>query len=174
MFHNDILRRLRFALRINDDAAIQIFKLAGYEMEKPYLHSLMKKEDEDGYAPCRDKILCYFLDGLIVKNRGLKDGKLPTPLEKGERLSNNDVLRKIKIAMDYQHDDILNVLNKARFPISKNELSALFRKPDHRNYRPCKDQLLRNLLQGMVKIHRPDAEATSVEAASPWGQTKKR
>ena len=57
MFHNDVLRRIRYALAINDTAAISIFKLMDYEMDIDYLHSIMKKEDEEGYLPCRDKIL---------------------------------------------------------------------------------------------------------------------
>lgn len=43
MIHNDVLRRLRFALAINDTAAIGIFKLVDYDMDVDYLHSIMKK-----------------------------------------------------------------------------------------------------------------------------------
>ena len=45
--------------------------------------------------------------------------------------------------------DILEILDLARAPISKHELSAFFRKPSHDNYRECKDQVLRNFLRGM-------------------------
>ena len=43
MLHNDVLRRLRYALAINDTAAISIFKLADYDMDMAYLHAIMKK-----------------------------------------------------------------------------------------------------------------------------------
>ena len=72
MIHNDVLRRLRFALAINDTAAIGIFKLVDYDMDVDYLHSIMKKEGEEGYLPCRDKIISLFLDGLIIKRRANK------------------------------------------------------------------------------------------------------
>ena len=163
MIHNDVLRRLRYALAINDTAAISIFKLVNYDMDIDYLHAVMKREDEEGYLPCRDKIIALFLDGLIIKNRGRQEGQPPQTLGPKERLSNNEVLRKIRIAMSYKDDDMIAVLKLANFRISKGELSAFFRKPDHRNYKPAGDQVVRNLLQGMVKKHRPD----STRQASP-------
>jgi uncharacterized protein YehS (DUF1456 family) len=161
MIHNDILRRIRYALQINDTAAISIFKLVGYDMEIPYLQSMMKQESEKGFLPCRDKIISLFLDGLIIKNRGKQEGVEPKILKGGERLNNNDVLRKIRIALSYKDEDIINLLRLANFKISKSELSALFRKPDHRNYKAAGDQIVRNLLQGMVKKYRPDAKDTA-------------
>ena len=157
MSHNDVLRRLRFALAINDTAAISIFKLVNYDMEIDYLHAVMKREGEEGYLPCRDKIIALFLDGLIIKNRGRQEGQMPQELGPKERLSNNEVLRKIRIAMSYKDDDMIAVLKLADFRMSKGELSAFFRKPDHRNFKPAGDQVVRNLLQGMVKKYRPES-----------------
>ena len=157
MIHNDVLRRLRYALAINDTAAISIFKLVNYDMEIDYLHAVMKREGEEGYLPCRDKIIALFLDGLIIKNRGRQEGQMPQELGPKERLSNNEVLRKIRIAMSYKDDDMIAVLKLADFRMSKGELSAFFRKPDHRNFKPAGDQVVRNLLQGMVKKYRPES-----------------
>lgn len=172
MIHNDVLRRIRFALAINDTAAISIFKLANYDMELPYLHAIMKKEDEEGYLPCRDKIISLFLDGLIIKNRGKQEGQEPRMLAAGERLSNNEVLRKIRIAMSYKDEDMIEILQLANFSLSKSELSALFRKPDHRNYKAAGDQVVRNLLQGMVKKYRPDAKKTAFTKEQQREKTK--
>ena len=166
MIHNDVLRRLRYALAINDTAAISIFKLVNYDMEIDYLHAVMKREDEAGYLPCRDKIIALFLDGLIIKNRGRQEGQVPKELGPKERLSNNEVLRKIRIAMSYKDEDMIEVLQLAGFRISKSELSALFRKPDHRNYKPAGDQVVRNLLQGMVKKYRPESTRQASSKAS--------
>ena len=156
MLQNDVLRRLRFALSLDNQATINVFKLVDYEVQEEYLMSMMRREEEPGFIPCRDKVLALFLDGLIIKNRGRQEGATPQPLKPGERLSNNEILRKIKIAMSYQQEDMLNILRAAGLYLGKSELTALFRKPDHRSYRPCGDQLLRNFLQGMVKVHRPD------------------
>lgn len=172
MIHNDVLRRIRYALAINDTAAISIFKLVNYDMELPYLHAIMKKEDEDGYLPCRDKIIALFLDGLIIKNRGKQEGQEPRVLSAGERLSNNEVLRKIRIAMSYKDEDMIEILDLANFQIGKSELSALFRKPEHRNYKAAGDQVVRNLLQGMVKKYRPDAKNTAFSKEQLREKTK--
>lgn len=194
MILNDVLRRLRFALRINDTAAIQLFKSVGYDIEPEYLTNIMKKEDEPGYLPCRDKQLAFFLDALIIQNRGKQEGAVYEPLKAGERLSNNDILRKIRIAMKYQDNDIIDLLKRANFNIGKTELSALFRRPEHRNYKECGDQLLRNLLNGMVDKLRPESKAKSGKLSnrsktinsaaknkpaatrdtSVWGEVKKR
>ena len=170
MIHNDVLRRLRFALSLDDAATVSIFKLVKYDMELPYLHAIMKKEQETGFVPCRDKILALFLDGLIIKHRGVQQGKEPTPLRSGQQLSNNDILRKIRIAMTYKDEDIISLLKSAGFRISKSELSALFRNTEHRNFKECGDQLIRNLLKGMVKQNRPDAESN--ESPNIWGKPK--
>lgn len=167
MMHNDVLRRIRYALQINDESAISIFKLVDYDMDKEYMRSIMKKEEESGYLPCRDKILSLFLDGLIIKNRGKQEGVEPIVLTGSQRLSNNEILRKIRIAMSYRDEDMINTLKLANFRLSKGELSALFRKPDHRNFKEAGDQVVRNLLQGMVKKYRPDSKATSNQETKP-------
>lgn len=161
MLLNDVLRRLRYALSIDNSATISICKLMDYELDEAYLLGMMKREDEDGFMPCRDKTLGIFLDGLIIKNRGKKEGFTPQYLPSGKRLSNNDILRKVKIAMNYQQEDLMTILRSAEFPVSKGELTALFRKSDHRSYRECGDQLLRNFLQGMVKKYRPESNHKS-------------
>lgn len=157
-FLNDVFRRLRFALSINDESAVEIFSLANYEMSAEYLTSLMKKDNEPGFIPMREKILTLFLDGLIIKKRGKKTSAEPTESQKfsTETLSNNDILRKIKIAMSYQQEDMLKNLQLAKFNVGKSELTALFRNKEHRNYKKCNNQLLRNFLQGMVLRHRPE------------------
>lgn len=156
MIHNDVLRRLRYALSINDSSAIAIFKLANYDMPLDYLQSIMKKEQEKGFVPCRDKILSLFLDGLIIKYRGAQPGKEPVVLKAGQEISNNEILRKIRIALTLKDEDIIALMKLANFNLGKSELSALFRKPEHRNYKVCGDQFLRNFLQGLTKKHRPE------------------
>ncbi|WP_254774078.1 DUF1456 family protein [Marinobacter sp. AC-23] len=70
------------------------------------------------------------------------------------------VLRKLKIALNLHADDLIGILKLNGFDISKHELSALFRRPDHKNYRECLDQLLRNILDGMEKHYRKNQART--------------
>ena len=69
-------------------------------------------------------------------------------------LTNNDILKKLRVALNLKDDDIIKILKLADFEISKTELSAIFRKDDHPNYRPCGDQLLRNFLNGLITYKR--------------------
>ncbi len=77
-------------------------------------------------------------------------------------LTNNIILRKLRIALNLKDDDILEIMGLAGFRISKHELSAFFRKPEHKNYRVCKQQVLRNFLQGMQIKYR------DAGASNPW------
>ncbi len=69
-------------------------------------------------------------------------------------MTNNDILKKIRIALKLKDSDIIEIVDLAGFEVSKAELSALFRKPDHRNYRECGDQFLRRFLDGLIIKHR--------------------
>jgi uncharacterized protein YehS (DUF1456 family) len=152
MTHNDVLRRLRYALKLNDDQMLAIFKLMDYEIDKTYLHHVMLKEEEDGYIECRDSVMSLFLDGLIIHLRGKQEGREPEPAKK--QVTKNDILRKIRIALELKAEDMIDILALVDFRISKGELSAFFRKPGHRNYKDCGDQVLRNFIAGLVKRNR--------------------
>ena len=65
-------------------------------------------------------------------------------------MSNNDIMKKLRVAMKFTDDDIIEVLNLANFRITKTELGAIFRKEDHPNFKPCGDQILRNFLNGLI------------------------
>ncbi len=67
-------------------------------------------------------------------------------------MSNNDIMKKLRVALHLRDDDIIAILKLVDFKISKAELGALFRKDDHPNFMPCGDQFLRNFLNGLV-IH---------------------
>ena len=65
-------------------------------------------------------------------------------------MSNNEILKKLRIALNLKDTDIIEILKLADFDISKSELSALFRSEDQRNYRECGDQILRRFLSGLI------------------------
>lgn len=78
-------------------------------------------------------------------------------------LTNNDILKKIRVALELKDEDIIHILKLSEFDISKSELNALFRKPDHPNYRECGDQLLRNFLNGLITYKRGPRPEKKVE-----------
>lgn len=149
MTNNDILRQLRYALNINDSTMIEIFKLSDHEIEQSSVTGLLKKEDEEGFALCGDDVLRYFLDGLILHKRGRKEMRLGETRKSDSRLINNAILKKLRIALELKEDDMLGILKLANVDISKHELTALFRKEGHKNYKECGDQFLRKFLKGL-------------------------
>jgi uncharacterized protein YehS (DUF1456 family) len=148
MNNNDILRRIRYTFDLNDSKMIEIFGLAGHEVTRAQVSDWLKKEEDPARVELYDKQLAFFLNGFIIEKRGKKEGEQPKP-EKS--LNNNIIFRKLKIALNLRDDDILEILDLVDMHISKHELSAFFRHPDQDQYRPCKDQILRNFLQGMQK-----------------------
>ncbi|PPK99270.1 Protein of unknown function [Parapedobacter indicus] len=65
-------------------------------------------------------------------------------------MSNNDIMKKLRVALKFTDDDIIEVLALVDFRVTKTELGAIFRKEDHPNFKPCGDQLLRNFLNGLI------------------------
>ena len=148
MMNNDVLRSVRYMLDISDGKIVDIVKLAGFEISKADVIAFMKKEDEEGYLDCSDEIMAHFLDGLVIFKRGKDDSRPPQAVELP--ITNNTVLKKLRVAFELKEEDMHAVLKAAEFPVSKPELSALFRKFGHSNYRTCGDQLLRNFLKGLT------------------------
>lgn len=152
MTNNDILRRLRYSFNFNDDKMRAIFALADLRVTQASVAAWLKKDDEQGYQTLTDQQLAYFLNGLITEKRGKKDG--PQPVAE-KRLNNNLILTKLKIALNLKAEEIIELLKSVDFNLSKAELSALFRRPDHQHFRECKDQILRNFLKGLQQKLRP-------------------
>ncbi|MCK5312271.1 MAG: DUF1456 family protein, partial [Desulfobacteraceae bacterium] len=112
-----------------------------------------KKDDDPAFQELSDTQLAIFLNGLINHKRGKKEGSQPVP---ETRLTNNMIFMKLKIALNLKAEDVLKIMSLADLSISKHELSAFFRRPDHKHYRECKDQILRNFLKGMQLKYRPN------------------
>lgn len=154
MTNNDILKRVRYALSINDAALIDIFKLAGYDMTQEELTSLLKRDDEPGFNPCNDKIIECFLDGLIYSRRGRKEDEQDRDKAPSTKMTNNTKLKKLRIALELKEEDLLEIMALSDIKVSKSELTALFRKEGHKNYKTCGDQFLRNFIKGLTIKHR--------------------
>jgi uncharacterized protein YehS (DUF1456 family) len=150
MINNDVLRSIRYMLDLSDGKVVDLIHLADadFAVEKEGVQALLKKEDEPGYVECSNKALALFLDGLVVHRRGRDDSLPPRALDK--RVTNNVVLKKLRVAFELKDVDMHQILADAGFPISKPELSALFRQSDHKNFRLCGDQLLRHFLKGLT------------------------
>jgi len=152
MNNNDILRSIRFTFNFGDSKMISIFGLADHPVTREQVSAWLKKDDDPAFKECRDTQLAIFLNGLINDKRGKKEGAQPEP---EKQLTNNAIFMKLKIALNMKAEDVLEMMDLADFPMSKHELSAFFRKPGHKHYRECKDQILRNFLKGVQLKYRP-------------------
>lgn len=152
MINNDVLRSLRYLLDVSDAKLVEICQLADYPLSEADVAAFLLKDDEEGYAPCSDAVLAHFLDGLVFFKRGKDDSRPALPVEK--RLTNNTILKKLRVAFELKDDDMHAILQAADLPMTKAELSALFRKPGHKNFRLCGDQVLRNFLRGLTQRQR--------------------
>ncbi len=151
MNNNDILRRIRYALNLRDSAVTAIFKLAGGDISESLVPDIVKKEDEEGFIECSDRELEMFLDGLIIDRRGKKENAAAdSNLIKKADVTNNMILKKLRIALDFKEADMLEMFRLGEFEITKSELSALFRNKNHKNYKECGDQLLKKFLNGIT------------------------
>lgn len=155
MQNNLILRRLRYTFDLKDWEMIKVFGSADLEVTREQVSNWLKREDDPDFQELYDKELATFLNGFINEKRGKREGEQPKP-EKS--LNNNLILKKLKIALSLRDEDMQEILLLANFKASKHELSAFFRKPSQRQYRPCQDQILRNFLLGLQLKLRGDGK----------------
>lgn len=150
MINNDVLRAVRYMLDLSDARVAEIVQLAdpSVVLDRADVQAYLRKEDEPGVATLDDRLLGLFLDGLIVHYRGRQEGAPPRAPEK--RVNNNAVLKKLRVAFQLNDVDMQHAFELGGRPISKPELTALFRQPGHTNFRLCGDQLLRYFLRGLT------------------------
>jgi len=154
MNRNDVLKRLRYALDLSDPGMLELLALGGKPATPAALASWFRKEEESGYAECDDASLSALLDGLVLKRRGPREGSSGDAPVRAESLDNNLILKKLRVALELKEEDLMAVMKLSGIEVSKGELSALFRRKDQKNYKPCQDQFLRNFLAGLAKYRK--------------------
>lgn len=158
MNNNDILRRLRFAFDFSNAEAVSLFSLdpsSTAPMTAAGFLARLAKDDDKDFIVCSDTELAAFLDGLIVSKRGLRDTPPTVTANTQEtRLSKNDILKKLRIAMSFQEQQMLEMLSLGGQELSKSELGALFRSPSHKHFRACGNQVLRSFIKGLTQTLR--------------------
>ena len=91
-------------------------------------------------------------------------------------LSNNDVFKKLRVALKLRDDDIVKICALVDFAVTKSELGAIFRSEDHPKYVECGDQFLRNFLNGLV-IHMrgpmPPKKAKTTDSSRKYTPNKR-
>ena len=110
-------------------------------------HNVASESEASLLEECSNEQLRCALEGLILAERGPRsDGKPPVINHKA--LSNNEVLKKLRIALNMQEEDMLLVFEEGGATLSQTELGALFRKQGNKHFRACSDELLLQFLAG--------------------------
>lgn len=125
-----------------------LFASANATVSRELVSQWLKKDNDNDFVSCSDQELASFLNGFINEKRGKKEG--PQAVAE-KRLTNNIILTKLKISLNLKAEELIALLESVDFRLSKPELTAFSRKPEHKNYRICQDQVLRNLLQAIDK-----------------------
>lgn len=146
MENNFIFYKLRKTFQWNEEKIGDLFRSVDFQVSPPVLFSWMKQEQYEGYQEMPDIALAALLNAFIAERRGLQDGKIP---EHEDKLNNNIIFRKLKIALNLKDEDIIAIMALADMRIGKAELGSFFRDPKHHNFRHCKDQFLRNFIRGV-------------------------
>lgn len=148
MINNDIIRSIRYILNVGEPKLVEIAALGGYISTRDEFENYLRREDDPGYQLMPDKVMSQFLNGLVIFKRGSDSTRPPAPIE--NRITNNIVCKKIRVAFELKDTDIIRTVARGGFSVSKTEIGAFFRTPGHRNYRECGDQFLRYFLKGLT------------------------
>lgn len=150
MENNYIFYKLRKTFKWDEEKIGDLYKSVEYPVSPLDIFAWMKQEQYEGFKEMPDQPLAALLNAFIIELRGKKDDEIPAHEEK---LNNNQIFRKLRIALSLKDDDIIEIMKLADMRIGKAELGSFFRDPRHNNYRPCKDQFLRNFIRGLHIKH---------------------
>ena len=148
MINNDILRSIRYILNVGESKLVEIAALGGHMSTRGEFENYLRQDDDADYKLMPDRPMSQFLNGLVIFKRGNDQSRPPAPIE--NHITNNIVCKKIRVAFELKDTDILRAVARGGFSVSKTEIGAFFRSPDHRNYRECGDQFLRYFLKGLT------------------------
>jgi len=156
---NDLNRRIRYALSLDDADTQALLKLGGYPpVALAQIVGWRSKDTDAGFEACPDESVIALLDGLILDRRGPRSPPVvpSEPLKASAvvntpvKLDNNTVLKQLRIALSLRTEDVHSLISAGGGRLGKTEVSAFFRKPSARNYRRCGDQVMRCFLAGVA------------------------
>lgn len=147
---NDILFKIKQALSLDNETMIQMYALADHIMSNERLEAILKRRQDKGYEEGTYEELGIFLDGLVI----FKRGPSPTPPSDEEVvLTNNLILKKLRIALELQEEELMIVFALVDVSLTKRQIGALFRKEGHKNFKVCSDELLIAFLNGLDEFY---------------------
>lgn len=146
---NDVFRKITQSLQF-DTAQIQaLFASSDIDLTDKDVANLLQTDYQPGFEPMPDYILIHFLNNLIDLQRGKKADAAVEVIEKHAKISNNDVLKKLRVAYNLHEQHVRDALKMATIELTKSDLAALFRKAGHDQYKACDDELVLDFIEGL-------------------------
>lgn len=146
---NAILRKISQALKLDIAALQTIFARVDIDLTEKEITNLLKTDYEPRFELLPEYVLALFLNGYIEHCRGKKEGQEPEVINKTAKISNNDVLKKLRIAHNLHEQHVRDALKLVTIELTKSDLSALFRKPGHPQFKACDDELVLDFIEGV-------------------------
>lgn len=146
---NDILYRIQKALNLSTEEMLESYTLAKYKMDEVHLSSLLSKHQDKSFKLCSYEELGVFLDGFVT----LKRGPSPSKHDEVVELTNNLILKKLRIALEMKEAETEIIFGLGDVELTKQELKSLFRKEDHKNFKACSNALLMAFLEGLDEFY---------------------
>lgn len=147
---NAIFRKITQSLALEAQQIQELFAMSSVELDEKDIANLLKADYQSGFEQMPDYLLHVFLNKLIDQQRGKKTDN-DEPVNKHKKITNNDVLKKLRIAFNLHEQHVREVFQLATIELSKSDLSALFRKADNSQFNACDDELLLDFIEGLGK-----------------------
>lgn len=148
---NEIVNKTIEAIGLNIDDLLEIYRLVDYKIDTDSIGKWSLSPDDDNFLLCSYEDLGNFLDGLIILKRGASaDEKRADEIVE---LTNNLILKKLRVALNLKEHDIEIIFALGEISLTKQQLSSLFRKETHRNFKVCSDELLMAFLDGLCEFY---------------------
>ncbi|MEN0038145.1 MAG: DUF1456 family protein [Cellvibrio sp.] len=146
---NDIFRKITQSLQFETAQIQALFAASDIDLTDKDVANLLKTDYQPGFEPMPDYILIHFLNNLIDQQRGKKADAEVEVIERHAKISNNDVLKKLRIAYNLHEQHVRDALKLVTIELTKSDLAALFRKPGHVQFKGCDDELVLDFIEGL-------------------------
>jgi uncharacterized protein YehS (DUF1456 family) len=151
MITNDIIFKVKTALKLSNSAILKIYELADFPMSEPQLNKILKKQQDKDFITCKYDELGAFFDGLIIfKRRASKNKKSSNETIE---LTNNLMLKKLRIALELKEAETEIIFSLGEAELTKQQLASLFRKESNKNFKICSDELFISFLDGLNEFY---------------------
>ncbi|HSC66521.1 MAG TPA: DUF1456 family protein [Cellvibrio sp.] len=149
---NDIFRKITQSFALDTVQIQALFSPSDIDLTDKDVANLLKTDYQPGFEAMPEYILIVFLNNLIDQKRGKKVDAVAEVIEKHAKISNNDVLKKLRIAFVLHEQDLRDALKLVTIELTKSDLAALFRKAGHEHYKVCDDDLVLDFIEGIGKL----------------------